>query len=383
MFLVALACLAFAGIALPDSVLGIAWPSMSAEFRQPVGALGVLLPFGVGAAVVSSALTGRLLTRVRMSRLLSTATALSSLALLGHSLAPSLGALVAATVLLGLGFGAMDAALNAYAASHFGARHINWMHASYGLGAVIGPAAITTALGAGIDWRWTYGLMATVLLALALTFTKAWPPQMASPRPTPAEPGHRPGYTIASLSAAVFALHLGIEATISLWAYVYLTDGKGLTPWSAGFAVSSYWAVLCLSRVILGPVAERVGATRVLRASLTGMTAGALLMTVPGAPAPLAVAGMLLLGTAAAPMFPLLILTTAQRVGPAETPRTIGIQIAASKLGAATFPALTGLLIHHTDARTLAPALLTLTTALSATFAALTRRTPPRPTPHN
>ncbi|MFF2851642.1 MFS transporter [Streptomyces sp. NPDC058001] len=379
--LLVLACLAYAGIALPDSVLGIAWPSMSTEFRQPVGALGLLLPFGIGAAVLSSALTGRLLNRVRMGRLLSCATALSALGLLGHSLAPSLWAVMAATVFLGLGFGAMDSALNVYAASHFGARHINWMHASYGLGAVVGPAAITMALSAGIGWRWTYAVLAAVLLALAATFARAWRTPMDVPRSVaaPSSGTRWSGYMITSLSAAVFAIHLGIEGGIGLWAYVYLTDGKGLTSWSAGLAVSAYWAVLCLGRLILGSIAERTGPAPVLRASVVGMTAAAALMTIP-APTSVAVAGMLLLAVAAAPMFPLLILTTADRVPPSDTHRTIGIQIAASKLGATIFPALTGLLIQHTGPRILAPTLLTLTTLLATAFTLLTHRPkPPKP----
>lgn len=34
--------------------------------------------------------------------------------------------------------GAIDVALNAYAAGHLGARQINWMRAAYGLGATLG-----------------------------------------------------------------------------------------------------------------------------------------------------------------------------------------------------------------------------------------------------
>lgn len=40
MFLVALAYLAFFSIALPDTVLGVAWPSMRLSFDQPTSAAG-------------------------------------------------------------------------------------------------------------------------------------------------------------------------------------------------------------------------------------------------------------------------------------------------------------------------------------------------------
>ena len=46
-------------------------------------------------------------------------------------------------VVFGLGFGAVDAAVNVHAAHHFSARQINWMHASYGAGATLGPLLAT------------------------------------------------------------------------------------------------------------------------------------------------------------------------------------------------------------------------------------------------
>jgi hypothetical protein len=55
-----LACLAYLSVAIPGSTLGLLWPSMRLSFHQPVGALGILLAFGVAASVASSIATGRL-----------------------------------------------------------------------------------------------------------------------------------------------------------------------------------------------------------------------------------------------------------------------------------------------------------------------------------
>jgi hypothetical protein len=65
---------------------------------------------------------------------------------------------------------------------------------------------------------------------------------------------------------------------------------------------------------------------------------GAALMCVPGG-APLAVVAMMGLGLAAAPVFPLLALTTAQRLSPANSPtRVVGLHVAASAIGARGAP---------------------------------------------
>jgi hypothetical protein len=90
-----LACLAYLGVALPASTLGLLWPSMRLSFGEPVGALGFLLVFGVTASVIASAATGRILSRVRVGPVVALGTLLSALALAAEALAPSLWVLPA------------------------------------------------------------------------------------------------------------------------------------------------------------------------------------------------------------------------------------------------------------------------------------------------
>jgi len=56
-----LSCLAYLGVALPGSTLGLLWPSMRMSIHAPVGALGIVLAAGVIASAASSAATGRIL----------------------------------------------------------------------------------------------------------------------------------------------------------------------------------------------------------------------------------------------------------------------------------------------------------------------------------
>src|SRR5918998_1458294 len=90
-----------------------------------------------------------------------------SLLLLGY---PGFVVLVCLAFLLGLGSGAVDSGLNAYAATAFGPRHMNWLHAFFGLGVAIGPLIMTTALSAGLSWRWGYGVVAAAQALLAIAF---------------------------------------------------------------------------------------------------------------------------------------------------------------------------------------------------------------------
>ncbi|MDG4780457.1 MFS transporter [Micromonospora sp. WMMD961] len=385
--LLLLAYLAFVSLGLPDGLLGVSWPSMRGDFDVPTEAVGWVLTAGTVGYLTSSVLAGFTLARVGVGALLAGSTLLASLALTGYSVSPVLAVLVGCALLLGLGSGAIDSGLNAYAAGAFGPREMNWLHAFFGLGVAIGPLIMTGVLSAGLAWRWGYGIVAAAQLALATAFVltvRAWhrgvpahtavaPATESTGAGSAAPPVVRVPVRETLLLPAVwsgavaFALYVAIEVSAGLWAFLLLTEGRGLSAAVAGGCVSAYWGSLFVGRVVQGVVAERLGASLVLRASLAGMAVGAALIAVPG-PAALAVLGLVVVGFAAAPVFPLLTLTTADRVGAAHADRAIGLQIGASGIGAALVPAGLGVLIGNTSVQVLGSALVVLALGLIALY---------------
>ena len=366
-----LSCLTYLSVALPGSTLGMLWPSMRMSIHEPVGALGIVLVAGVAAAVVSSAATGRVLARVRQGPLLAFGAVLVSAALAAEAAAPALWIIVAGSALFSTGFGVIDSALNAYAAGHFGPRDINWMHASYGLGATLGPLLVTVLLASGSGWRLTMGSMSIVLAAIAVLLAAArhrWRVPAVPAEEVPSE-RRRPSLRRTAILAglAFTAVETGTESAVGIWGFVFLTSGRGLPVTAAGIAVSAYWAMMFAGRALLGPVAERAGASRVLAVAVACVPFGALLMALPG-PAAVAVAGMMVLGLAAAPVFPLLTLTTADRAGIGGATQTVGLQVAASAVGSAAVPAVIGLVIGAVSARAFGQALLVLAGAMCAVY---------------
>lgn len=364
--MVFLTCLAYISFALPDSVLGITWPAMRHGFHQPLAALGLLMPFGVVASVLSSAMNGRILARINVGQLLAISTVLSALALVGFATAPAFVFLFGATLLLGLGGGAIDSGLNAFAASNFNARRITWMHAAYGVGATIGPVSTAAALTAGFGWQWIYVLLAGMQGMLALIFLRTRRRWRTSEKPRIHGDGRTTRRTVL-LSALIFAVQTGVDSGPGIWGYVFLTSGQGYSKTVAGGVVSAYWATMCVGRLILGPVAERVGTKKVLRGATVAIIFGAALMI----PAGTAIVGMIVLGLAVAPMFPLLTLTTADRVK-GNPDKVIGIQVAASTVGGASLSAGIGIIMQEFGAKTLAPALLTLAVLTTVIYYGLT-----------
>jgi fucose permease len=398
-----LSCLAYLTVAVPGSTLGLLWPSIRLSWHQPLGLLGVLLIAGVSASVLASLLTGRLLPRARTGPVVAVGALAIAAALAAEAAAPSIWVFAAGMVLFGVGFGALDTALNAHAAAYFGPRRINWMHASYGLGATLGPLLATALLTASQGWRAVFAAQATIqaLVATLLSLTwrawdrpgSSWPapaqlvltpsaPTPSAPTPPPALPtpsdpstsSTRAGALPVLAAAAFAAVECGIEAGAGIWGYVFLTAGRGLSSAAAAVTVSAYWATMFAGRAVLGPVAERFGPGRVLTGGVIGLVAGAALLTVPG-PAAVAVAGLAVVGLAAAPIFPLLALTTAQQANGADATWAVSLQVAASAGGNAALPAGLGLIIGALNASALGPSLLALALLLAGLHRWLGRHT--------
>jgi fucose permease len=359
-----LAYLGFISLGLPDGLHGVAWPSMSAGFGVPLGAVGYVIAMSTTGYVLSSVTAGFLLARMGVGALLAGSTALSGLGLTGYAFAPSLVFVMAAALVLGLGSGAIDSGLNAYAAARFSARHMNWLHASFGFGAMMGPLVMTVVLSASLSWRWGYGIVAVALACLSLAFTasrRAW--QGGNPATaaevTQVKVGSSFRIPAVWLGVATFGVYTGLEIAAGLWAYTMLTDARGLAPATAGICVSAYWGALFAGRLLLGAIGDRVTPDSTLWAATIGLGLGALMLIPPSAV--LSVTGLILIGFAAAPVFPMLTLTTAQRVGQHHADRAVGLQMGSAGLFGTLLPAGVGVLIQRYGGEALGPALVVLT----------------------
>ena len=71
MGLIIISFIAFVSLGLPDGLLGVAWPGIRDYFDLPVDALGIILICGTGGYMLSSFLSGVLMRRLGIGRLLS------------------------------------------------------------------------------------------------------------------------------------------------------------------------------------------------------------------------------------------------------------------------------------------------------------------------
>jgi fucose permease len=354
--LILLAFLAFIALGLPDSLLGVAWPTIRTGFSQPLDALGMLLVTGMVGYLISSSSSGRLVSSLGVGKVLAISTAVTGGALIGYTLVPSWGFMVALGIFAGLGAGAIDAGLNTYVAANFGEGIMQWLHASYGIGITMGPLIMTYALTRLNSWRPGYVIVGILQLVLTLLFVITLPMWARQKDPDRAEEklltdyktpmGETLRHPSVWLSILQFFLYTGSEVTLGTWSYSLLTESRGISADLAGFWTSGYWASFTVGRILAGLYAKRVGINRLIIGSLLSALAGAALMWWNPS-ATISLVGVGLVGFAIAPIFPGLVSGTRQRVGDRFAANTIGMQMSAASLGTSIIPSLVGVFARN------------------------------------
>jgi fucose permease len=384
LLLIALAYVGFVSLGLPDAVIGVAWPSVRDTFRLPQGAVGMAFVASGFGYFVTSFFSGRLTHLLGIGVLLAASTGLVAAAMLGFALSPLWAVFVACAVVHGFGSGAIDAGLNGYAAHHLSARHMNWLHACYCFGAMLGPLLMTAVLTSGYHYSTGYLTVAAVMVALSLVFLVTGPQwgrgsavaAASGPRVSTGEAVRHPAVL---LQMGVFFLYTGLEMALSQWAFTVLTESRGVAPGPAGIAVGVYWGSIGAGRVVFGLVADRVGIDRLLRICLVAAAAGAVLFAAPlGVEA--AFAGLVLAGIGLAPVFPCLMTRTPQRLGTALSAHAIGFQVGAAMIGAAAIPGALGLIAGATGLEAVPIGTVVLAALLWLLHEGLVRRPDSEPT---
>lgn len=362
-----LSYLAFVSLGLPDTVLGVAWPSLQAQFGIAPSALGTLLAAGMVGYFLSGLFAGEAVAKLGVGGVLTLSSAFVTTALAGYALAPSWALFFPLGAVLGLGSGAIDAALNGYAARHFSVRHVNWLHGCWGIGATLGPALMTFVIARGVGYRAGYALLGAVLGTMTVLFSftrRRWndPPQAADVSGAAsradgsvADMGASPTGTRRQslwvalqdrrvlLQVLIFLLYTSVESTVGQWCFSWLRDRRELSIEAAGSWTSVYWGSLTAGRLVLGGIVGRVGPDRLLRAATLSAVMGVTLFA--SAASWLGYLGLVLLGFSLAPMFPTLMARTPARVGDGLAHHAVGLQVSAATLGSTLGPAAVGFLV--------------------------------------
>jgi fucose permease len=345
---IGIAFLSFIGLGMTSGLLGLAWPSMQKQFNLPLdGVTSILLAQTISYTIASFSI-GRIMVRLGSGPTLIIGGVLMTLCMFGIAFSQSWLSVIAFALLYGLGSGIIDAALNFYVAAYHSAQQMSWLHASFGIGVTIGPLVMTFALGQTLGWQLGYSITGALLLIVVvlLFISRKWWRndgfQSADNTPVKTE-------TFAAslrvpavwLSIATFLAYVGMEVGIGQWAYTILTESRGMATEVAGPWVSIYWGSFTIGRILFGVIANRFPVSRILQVCMLVIivSAGLFFWNPTNA---VGLIGLIILGFAQAPVFPMFMAGTSKRVGATHAANAISLQMGGVGLGTAILPGLIG-----------------------------------------
>lgn len=354
--------LAFAGfimLGIPLGAIGVAWPSMADSFDQDLARLGVIAVASTVGFVIATTASGHVSARTGTGPMVAIAATLASASLFGHAIAPTWWLLLLAAALFGLGGGFIDAGVNAHGAVRFNVRTMNLLHASFGIGATIGPLLMAALLGLDASWRVGFVILGVLQAGVAVGFWRTrtrWAGDGNEPL-SEAPSKSRVPVTVLVLSLVVFFLYTGVEVAAGQWTFSLFSEERGMSEGAAGVWIAVYWGAFTASRLLIGVVGDgRLGREQLVRWSLGLAGLAALIVWLDQGPV-LGPIGLAVMGFAFGPVFPALVLLTPDRVGNQLSARMVGYQISAANLGAAGVVGGIGLAVGLTSLKAVGPLL--------------------------
>jgi FHS family glucose/mannose:H+ symporter-like MFS transporter len=312
------------------------------DFGLTAGVAGSLLTVHSVCAllgVAAFAATARRLT-VRFRLVAATLLFMSGGVLLGF--AGTWPLTLAATGLMGLGFGIAGNAYNTRFAVAFGDRSVVMLallNVLYGAGSFSGPLVV--GLVGAENFRVVYlsaAVLAFIPLGLLL-FT-------SDVDPVPSRHTHHDLAAKNKPFIVVFALLLflqtGIEASSGAWINTHLTDA-GVADSTASFVTGSFWAALAIGRILMIWVTRRFSEAQIVFTSMA-ILVPVVAVTYFGT---VGVFTYAIVGLLIAPLFPCIMTWAARKTNNADHVGTI--LYATALVGGGLVPVMIGQVIDFTD----------------------------------
>src|SRR2546428_7726729 len=268
---VGLAFFAFILIGVNDGSLGVLIPSLRPYYGVDKGTIGLLFLFQTIGYLIAAFNSGLLVERLGNRRFLMLGVVSFLLGVVALNLMLPFKVILIMMLPLGFGVAIIDAGLNTYIASMpRNAALLNYLHAFYGTGALLGPVIASAILAMRWGWNSVYivwiGMSLVLLIGFQLVFKDQNIPLQEDVTTKP-----KSNVLVATLSvpfvwvAALFMLiYVGAEVSVGSWSYSFLTEERHASTLLAGWMVSGYWPGLTPGPLALARVTLKVSSARVI-----------------------------------------------------------------------------------------------------------------------
>ncbi len=344
--------IAFIGLGIPDSLFGAAWPKIYEELALPMSFGSFVSLIASLGTVISSMASSWLVSKLGTGKVTAFSTSLTAIALLGLSFAPSFSFFILLAIPLGLGAGAIDAALNNYVALHYSATQMSFLHCFYGVGVTVSPFLLSFVMDGPLGWRGGYGIASCIQLSFSLLFLLTLPlwhrvgHKNISETPVKTEslsfwaalkiPG-------VKTMCALFFISCAMEFTCGNWGASFLVDYHHMTAADASGLFAFYYVGITLGRFLSGVLASRWSPWKIITLGqvVLGGAIVILLLPVSGI---LPGVGLFLVGLGNGPLYPNFTYLAPITFGKEKSQGVIGAQMVFANLGVMLAPIPCGIL---------------------------------------
>lgn len=344
--------IAFISLGLPDAILGSAWPIIHQDLNVPISYAGVATMIVAGGTIVSSFFSEKFIRKFGTGKVTTFSVLLTAAGLLGIYFSPSFIWICLLGVPLGLGAGAVDSALNNFVALHYEAKHMNWLHCFWGIGATSGPFVMSIFLLKENGWRMGYatiGIVQAMLVICLFISLPLW--KKFEDGNDENEKSENHGVKVATLiklpgakpALISFFCYCAVELTTGLWASSFLVVDNGLSAELAAKWVSLYYLGITVGRFLAGFASMKLNNKQMIRSGQIICIAGAMLLIIPLFKN-IQLVGLILIGLGCAPIYPAMLHETPNRFGKELSQGIMGIQMATAYVGSTFVPPIFGML---------------------------------------
>ena len=344
--------IAFISLGLPDSVLGAAWPSMYRSLGVPEGSAGLITMLMYSGTMISSMASDWIIRKLGTGYVLVLSVALTAITMFGFSIAGNFTMLCLLALPYGLGGGCVDASLNNYVATHYKARHMNFLHCFWGIGTIISPLVMGAFIENGGVWTQGYRAIAIfqfILVAVLLLSLPLWKKESYDHNDESSKLSFKNLMKMTGVKAslAAFFSYCALETTLGLWTSSYLSEVKGVDIIMATKCGMLFYIGIASGRFISGLVSEWLSDMKMIRIGLAVTILSLCALLIHGTEGIVLYSMIVLAGIGCGPIFPSMVHHSPEISGPDGSQMLIGFQLAMASAGSITIPALFGIIVNR------------------------------------
>lgn len=301
--------LSFIVLGLASAAEGPSLPTLSKHTSSPLSQISLIFVLGALGYLLGSLFGGRAYDHIPGHRIIAVSMLVLLSAAAVFPLASRLSLLLLASLVIGLGKGALDVGCNTLLQWVHGEKvgpFMNGLHFSFGVGAFLSPILLAQIISITHEIYWVFWTIALLSFPLAVWF---WFLPEPTAHLTTDDQNHSPiPFLPVLLIVLAFVLYVGAEVGFSNWIYTYAITLNLATAVTAAYLTSAFWGLFTIGRLLGVWTAARFSPRSILFTDLAGCLVGLCLIILGHASAPLLWIGSSILGVSMASIFPTILM---------------------------------------------------------------------------